>query len=80
MTNTTVQSEESVKKKREAAKEERAGMISEVMAHPAIVAHVALYERIVTVAERQAAAFEKIADALSRMVPAPGGTNEGSAQ
>lgn len=56
---------------KEAAKQERAEMISEVMAHPAIAAHVALYGRILTTAERQAAAFEKIADALSRIAPTP---------
>jgi len=52
-------------------RKERAEMISEVMAHPAIAAHVALYDRILAAAERQAAAFEKIADALSRIAPTP---------
>lgn len=65
------QTDDAIEGRKEAAKQMRAEMISEVMAHPAIAAHVALYDRTLSAVERQAAAFEKIADALSRIAPTP---------
>lgn len=62
---------QAILERKEAAKQERAELISEAMAHPAIAAHAENMARMVAAAERQAAAFEKIADALSRIAPTP---------